>query len=160
MYYNKSLYHPHTFEGRRIDTAYRISSTDFIVGFINEVRFNKGTQLDWLEDSRIRSEWEANTLLEWINNPDFKKTNNSLLNIQGTHDYRQQMAYIPSNFGRGKGYIFYFICNGCERRVKYLYMLKNSSIFRCRECNKLRYPLIISDVEPGNKKLSLQELDS
>lgn len=158
MKYDSRLYHPISYGGRAIGSAYKISSTDFIVGFISEIRERSKAELGWLEGSRIRNEAEADTLLSWINTGG-AKSYNALLNIQSQHDNWQQMTYIPSNLGHRKGYIFYFICNGCEERVKYLYMLKSSSIFRCRECNNLRYPVRITDVEPESKRLDIRELE-
>lgn len=51
----------------------------------------------------------------------------------------QKVEHVPSNFGKGKGYIFYFICSGCSRRVKYLYDGKLSYSPLCRICCNLSY---------------------
>lgn len=157
MYYDKRLYHPHNHETRQINLAYRISSTAFIAGLIEEIRETDNIHSTWLQDSRVSDEKEADIIVDIVNNPTVPQYC-AILNIQGQHDYTQQITYVPSNLGRGKGYIFYFICNGCGQNTKYLYMLANGSIFRCRGCNRLRYPLVLTEVEPKAKILNLWEL--
>lgn len=49
----------------------------------------------------------------------------------------QKVDYINSNIGRG--YIFYFICNSCGRRVKYLYEYNMTLSPLCRTCCRLGY---------------------
>jgi len=48
-----------------------------------------------------------------------------------------KLTYSKSNLG--KGYVFWFICNICGRRVKYLYFPPNSTILACRTCHRLTY---------------------
>jgi hypothetical protein len=49
----------------------------------------------------------------------------------------QQVDCIGSNLGRG--YIFYFICNGCGRRSKYLYEYSMTLSPLCRVCCRITY---------------------
>jgi len=49
----------------------------------------------------------------------------------------QKVDYDRSNLGRG--YIFYFICNGCRRRAKYLYEYNILHSPVCRICCGLGY---------------------
>lgn len=51
----------------------------------------------------------------------------------------QKVDYIQSNLGTDRGYIFYFICNGCKRRVKYLYEFSTLESPLCRMCCRLVY---------------------
>jgi hypothetical protein len=59
----------------------------------------------------------------------------------GKVDYSEpnniKLTYSKSNLD--KGYIFWFICNLCGRRVKYLYFPPNSTILACRNCHSLTY---------------------
>ena len=48
-----------------------------------------------------------------------------------------QLTYTRSNLG--KGYIFWFRCNLCDRRVRYLYIPPNSDVLACRKCHRLAY---------------------
>ncbi|MEI6396589.1 MAG: hypothetical protein WCO48_00735 [Candidatus Taylorbacteria bacterium] len=50
---------------------------------------------------------------------------------------QQKVDYVSSNLD--KGYIFYFICSGCRRRVKYLYEHDPFDSPLCRVCCKLGY---------------------
>lgn len=50
---------------------------------------------------------------------------------------KQLVDYVPSNMG--KGFYFYFICNDCERRVKYLYFYSYLYSPLCRKCLRLPY---------------------
>ncbi len=49
----------------------------------------------------------------------------------------QKVDFIPSNLH--KGYLFYFICAYCDRRVKYLYKYRTYNEPSCRTCCKLGY---------------------
>ncbi len=51
--------------------------------------------------------------------------------------HRQEVDYVPSNLRRG--FIFYFICNECGRRVKYLYEYSMLESPICRICCRLSY---------------------
>ena len=48
-----------------------------------------------------------------------------------------KFSYTRSNLG--KGFIFWFICNVCGSRVKYLYFPPNSRVLACRTCHRLTY---------------------
>jgi len=62
-------------------------------------------------------------------------------NNYGKIDYSKpnniKLTYTKSNLG--KGFVFWFICNICGRRVKYLYFPPNSAILACRNCHRLTY---------------------
>ena len=49
---------------------------------------------------------------------------------------KQQVDFQPANLG---GYIFYFICNNCKRRVKYLFEYDSTHSPLCRKCCGLEY---------------------
>jgi hypothetical protein len=53
------------------------------------------------------------------------------------------LTYTKSNLGRG--FIFWFICNGCGRKVRFLYFTPYSEELLCRTCHNLAY-------EKQNKK--------
>ncbi len=59
----------------------------------------------------------------------------------GKVDYSEpnkiKLTYSKSNLN--KGYIFWFICNLCSRRVKYLYFPPNSTVLACKNCHRLVY---------------------
>ncbi len=52
--------------------------------------------------------------------------------------HHQEVDFVVSNLGRGC--IFYFVCNGCRRRVKYLYEYSTLQSPLCRVCCRLQYP--------------------
>ncbi len=47
------------------------------------------------------------------------------------------LTYSLSNLG--KGYVFWFLCNLCGRRARFLYIPANSEIMACRLCHRLSY---------------------
>jgi len=47
------------------------------------------------------------------------------------------LTYTKSNLG--KGFIFWFICNGCGRKVRFLYFTPYSEELLCRNCHHLAY---------------------
>ncbi len=54
-----------------------------------------------------------------------------------TEPNRVKLTYSKSNLG--KGYIFWFVCNVCGKRAKFLYFPPNSTILACRNCHRLTY---------------------
>jgi len=68
------------------------------------------------------------------------------LDTDFTEPNKVKLTYSESNLG--KGYVFWFICNVCGKRVKYLYFPPNSTILACRNCHRLTY-----DKQKENKKL-------
>lgn len=68
----------------------------------------------------------------------------------GQVDYSEpnyiKLTYTKSNLG--KGYVFWFICKYCNRRVKYLYFPPNSTLLACRNCHRLTY-----DKQKESKKM-------
>lgn len=48
-----------------------------------------------------------------------------------------KLTYTRSNLE--KGFVFWFICNICSRRVRYLYFPPNSEVLACRNCHRLAY---------------------
>jgi hypothetical protein len=63
----------------------------------------------------------------------------SMRDLQTSQPYwnKQLVDFVPSNLG--KGYLFYFICNGCKRRVKYLYEWTTLDTPLCRTCCRIGY---------------------
>jgi hypothetical protein len=46
------------------------------------------------------------------------------------------VASTPGNFG---GSVYWFICPGCKRRVKRIYLSTQGNVFLCRNCQDLAY---------------------
>lgn len=61
--------------------------------------------------------------------------------IKGKMEFSEEnkvlLTYTKSNLG--KGFVFWFICGVCGRRVRYLYIPPNSPVMACRKCHKLAY---------------------
>ncbi len=90
------------------------------------------------EDISLSSEEGVKKLIDEIESG---STVNLSKKVNGKMEYsepnRLRLTYTKSNLG--KGFIFWFICNLCGRRVKYLYFPPNSSILACRSCHRLTY---------------------
>ncbi len=131
-------YHSNHYRYRRVDRCAKINSTDTVCGFLKEVK-QSGVLLPEqviLKDFRVRTYTEAMWVLNKLNYPDTRYS--SLLNIQSDRQAWQRWGLVPSNLGRG--FLFYFICTLCDRRIKNLYMPDGQFIFLCRSCHKLSYP--------------------
>jgi len=66
--------------------------------------------------------------------------------------YWQEIDFVPSNLGPNKGFLAYWICCHCSRRVKYLYQLELEPPPYCRDCNNLVYE------QPNRRKRGLSRL--
>ena len=135
MYNTLSPHHPKNNTQRKIRGLQRIDSNAAVTAFLKEL---KADYPDYLYFKRlmVSTEQELELLIDMLNNPKMR-VYGSLMNVQSHHQYWQSFSYVKSNLGRG--YIFYFICDGCERRVKHLYMPDGSSQFLCRLCHRLYY---------------------
>jgi hypothetical protein len=67
---------------------------------------------------------------------------------------RQNVVYVPSNLGRNKGYVFYFLCSGCHRRTKYLYFYSGLEPPLCRQCCYLPYKQTSYQERKKRKKMA------
>lgn len=47
------------------------------------------------------------------------------------------LTYTKSNLG--SGYVFWFVCSGCNNKVRHLYFPPYSEHMLCRKCHRLRY---------------------
>jgi hypothetical protein len=82
---------------------------------------------------------EAEKLRELLNDP--KNTSfKSMRDMEGFYFWHEQKVdFVHSNLGYSKGPIFYFICNSCHKRVKYLYEYNSCYSPICRKCCRLGY---------------------
>lgn len=110
--------------------------TDYIKQGIFEMR-RKGYYFN------LNNPQEAIRLKELLNDPQntsFKSGRDPMDGFYYWHE--QKVDFVHSNLGNDKGSVFYFICNNCNKRVKFLY--EYSSLYPpiCRKCCRLgyRYP--------------------
>jgi hypothetical protein len=131
-------YHVNHYRNRRIDLCYFIKSTDVMAGFLDELlNTNMIRPIDVeLKGGRIRTPDEAGWVLKQLNTTQSRFT--SLINIQSQGYNWQQWTALASNLG--KGFIFMFLCDGCEASTRNLYMPDGQFRYMCRRCHRLSYP--------------------
>ncbi len=56
-----------------------------------------------------------------------------------TTEYMNPMKLTYTKSNLNKGFIFWFVCNLCGRKVRYLYFPPNSEVMACRRCHRLAY---------------------
>jgi len=115
-----------------IDQLSRINIADYLRVFLVELSKRETRPV-----RRIANRGEAERIKGLMNiakNSPFK----SFRDIQGIpHWGDQPVDYVHSNLG--KGYLFYFICTHCGRRVKYLYEYSLAAEPICRICCRITY---------------------
>jgi hypothetical protein len=86
----------------------------------------------------LRHPGEVRNMVEAMNKPE-NTTYKSRRDFRdgGYFWNEQRVDFVSSNLKRG--HIFYFRCNGCARRVKYLYEYSMLMSPLCRICCRLRY---------------------
>lgn len=107
--------------------------TDYVRSFVWHARGARGQVLT------ARHRGEAESMKGLMNKPE----NTTYKSVRDLRDgdyfwHHQEVDFISSNLGRG--FIFYFVCNGCRRRVKYLYEYSSLRSPLCRICCRLQYP--------------------
>lgn len=78
---------------------------------------------------------EIARMLKRYINEDFHRFES--LHVVPKHDSMLQVDFIKSNL---KGYVFYFICQFCNRRVLHLYQSHEAEQLGCRTCYHFAYP--------------------
>lgn len=109
----------------------RVDITDYLREFLIHLAKHDGRRVE------IRSEDDARRVLGFINVPEntrYKSIGNGDAPIWN----QQKIVCIASNLQNG--YLFYFICNGCGGRVKYLYQYYLLEPPLCRRCLRIPYP--------------------
>jgi len=132
-----SPYHPNYYRNRKVGSSPMINVKDTLFGFLKEVKESKQLlpTAVVLEDCRIKTNQEAVWVLNTLNTAQSRYS--SLRNIYSQGQYWQRWALKPSNLG--KGYVFYFICDGCERHARHLYCPDGQNRYLCRVCHGVSY---------------------
>ena len=95
---------------------------------------------------------EAERLKQLLNDPQ-NTSFKSMRDMQGFYFWHEQKVdFVYSNLGSSKGCVFYFRCNNCNRRVKYLYEYNSCYSPICRKCCRLGYKY------PNRKEQGLSRL--
>lgn len=117
----------------KIDDVERIDISDYIKEFVLYIRRKEGRTID------IRQFGAVNYMKELLDNPEYTRFKSTKSPDGSIYWDRQRVSYIQSNLGGGRGYLFYFNCDNCYRRVKYLYRLNYCYPPLCRICSNLSY---------------------
>lgn len=118
------------------ENSQRISASVFVRNFYLELKRkapdSKKAELD------LNNEEFVKDLIEMIESG---STINLKQELNGKIEFTEQnqvrITYTKSNLR--KGFIFWFICGVCGRKVRYLYIPPNSQITACRICHRLSY---------------------
>lgn len=107
---------------------------DYLRTFLRELSDREGRHV------KVKTEFDALRIKGLMNIPK-NTTFKSLNDIRSEQPYwkYQEVDCVPSNLGKGKGFVFYFICDRCGRRTKYLYFHTNMEPPVCRKCCRLPY---------------------
>jgi uncharacterized protein YjiS (DUF1127 family) len=146
------MYRP---KDRNIYNWSKISAGDYLLAFLDELSMIENKQVVLNNEAEIM---RVIAILEGGANRSFERLRTIHRNFETW--YEQKMKFTGSNLR--KGYIPYFVCNGCLRRAKYLYYQPynsdNSPL--CRNCNKLRYQQPKRRVRRLSRLLNRQYLSS
>ena len=125
----------------------KIDITEFIRRFLILHR-----KKEWWLPPKISSFNQAQELKDLLNQPENTEYK-SMHDLQGEPYWdRQDVDFVPSNLGEGRGFVFYFVCNGCQNRVKYLYQYSYCNTPLCRSCCHIKYKA------PSRKERNLSRL--
>jgi len=119
---------------RKPEITRRIDIFDYVRAFVRELE-----KLENKPRIKFNNEFEALRVKELMNIPE-KTRFKSINDLRGNPYWHfQEVDYVLSNLGKGRGVLFYFICNRCDRRVKYLYFYTETEPPLCRKCCQLPY---------------------
>lgn len=104
----------------------------YVKSFIQNIREKEGRVF------KLNRPEEVRYMKELLNKPEYTTFKSGRDFRTGKYFWNEQMVdCIPSNLGRG--YIFYFRCNRCNRRAKTLYEYSAMESPLCRICLDLGY---------------------
>lgn len=112
----------------------KISISDYLRRFLHDLSILEKNRVE------IKTEFDAmriKGLMDVPKNTTFKSIND--LRTEQPYWKEQEVDYIPSNLGAGKGFIFYFLCWSCKRRTKHLYFHTYMEPPTCRICQRIPY---------------------
>lgn len=116
------------------NTYPRFSITDYVRNFMWDIRKKEGRVF------RTNHYEEVMHMKTLLNDPKYTTFKSIRAFDRGIpHWNEQKVDCISSNLGGDRGYIFYFICNMCRRRVKHLYEYSVLESPLCRTCCGLGY---------------------
>lgn len=112
----------------------RLDISEYVHAFLIELSKRQNTPV------KVNTPLEAE-IVKGLLNTSKNTTFKSIRNIETGVPYwnYQRVDSVSSNLGSNKGYLFYFICNGCSRRVKYLYQYDLLCSPLCRVCCRIGY---------------------
>lgn len=112
----------------------RINAADYVREFTRVIEQKEGRRV------RGKHLGEAMHLQQLLHLPE-STSSKSVRDLKSGEYFwgHQKVEYVRSNLGIGKGYVWYFICNGCERRVKFLYESTPLRSPLCGRCQRISY---------------------
>jgi hypothetical protein len=119
-----------------IENSQVISASVFVRNFYLQLKLKAKEKETEVED--LRDEDFVKDLIEMIegcSSINLKQENNG--QVEYTEPNKIKLTYTRSNLG--KGFVFWFICGCCGRKVLYLYIPPNTQIAACRKCHRLAY---------------------
>lgn len=112
----------------------RIDIFDYLRCFLHDLSIIENHPVE------VKTDFDALRLKGLMNNPKNTRFKSAVDLTSGQPYWKyQDVEYIPSNLGKGRGFIFYFICYSCEKKAKYLYFTSYLEPPVCRKCCRLPY---------------------
>lgn len=136
-----------TTKKQSIIEAERITIAEYLRAFLDELAGKESRR------AQINSRFQAERIKGLMNMPE-NTTFKSIADLRTGYPYwyEQAVDFVPSNLGKDKGFIFYFICNSCGRRRKDLYFPSMIDEPLCRVCCRLQYK------QPNRKTRALSRI--
>lgn len=106
-----------------------VRASTFLRACLFEFEYIKNLNLD------LRKEEDVKKLIEIVNKTVYLTSKNLLENNEIKNPV--QITYTRSNLK--KGFIFWFVCQGCFKKASLLYFTPYSNNFLCRNCHRLTY---------------------
>ncbi len=120
------------YEKRKVEVLERISAQEYMW------RYFHGEATNEAYNSTVRLQGSA-MLIQWPKGARNVGSHN-IMDATGELCWKGQIIEsVPSNLGRGRGVMWYFLCKDCNNRVKHLYFTNYLRAPLCRRCCKLPY---------------------
>ncbi len=119
-----------------VENSMEVSASVFVrnnlIGLSEPYKTKFGTPVDLKDETSLRRFLD---LIEEKVTWNLKQERNG--QVEYSEPNKVKMTYTKSNLG--KGFIVWFICNGCGRKARSLYIPPNSPVSLCRVCHRLNY---------------------
>ena len=109
------------------------------ISVINNYLLDRKQQKDSKKVDMNSEEQVSDLLKEAESNITINLRQNEGVGREPSYSTLNNIKFMHTKSNLGRGFIFWFMCNLCNKKKRYLYFPPNSEVLACRTCHNLSY---------------------